>query len=238
MENMSLISILCTGLLGFFVGMSELVNRYNSFAKVFKNIYSIIYMLINLIAAILVYAILKIYKINIGEIGKYEIGICIFSGLGAMAFLRSSFFNYRNSNGQVISVGPAAILSVFLRAAELDSDRIISNDKVKQVIPLMRGLNFISASKDLPLIVLSSMSALNSEEQKVLSDEILKLVNDTNPTQEAKNIALGALLVKYTGFDMLKTCSEALKGSYDAKMKPDLEKITNLQEKLKAFQQL
>lgn len=43
-------------------------------------------MLINFIAAAAAYFIIKIYRINIGEIGAHEIGICIFAGLGAMAF--------------------------------------------------------------------------------------------------------------------------------------------------------
>lgn len=73
MENINWLFVLCTGLLGFFVGLSELVNRYTSFRKVFQNIYSRIYMLINFVVAATAYIIIKIYKINIGEIGAHEI---------------------------------------------------------------------------------------------------------------------------------------------------------------------
>ncbi|HVU57853.1 MAG TPA: hypothetical protein VHD83_22480 [Puia sp.] len=199
------------GILGLFLGFSELINRYNSFNKIFKNIYSWIYVLINFVASFAAYSFIKIYKVNIGALGEHSIGLIIFSGLGAMAFLRSSFFNYKTSNGQVVAVGPAAILSVFLRAAESEFDRIISNDNVKFAADLMRGIPFVSASKDLPLIILGSMRALNSEEQKTLSDDILKLVNDINPNTEAKNIAMCALLIKYTGYDLLTTSIRALK---------------------------
>jgi hypothetical protein len=236
MENINWLSVFCTGTFGIFCWLSELVNRYTSFRKVFQNIYSIMYMLINFIAAAATYLIIKIYKITIGEIGTHEIGICFFAGLGAMAFLRGSFFNYKNSNGQVVSIGPAALLTVFLRAAEMEFDRNISNGNIKRAALLMKDLNFMSASKDLPLIILASMRALSNEEQKALSDDILKLVNDTTPTTEAKNIAMGTLLIKYTEYELLETSVKALKEIYNNKMKPDLEKISTLQDKLKSLQ--
>jgi len=220
------------GVLGLFLGFSELINRYNSFDKIFKNVYSWIYVLINFMASFAAYSIIRVYKVNIGAMGEHSIGLIIFSGLGAMAFLRSSFFNYKTSNGQVVAVGPAAILSVFLRAAESEFDRIISNDNVKFAAGLMKGISFVSASKDLPLIILGSMRALSSEEQKTLSDDILKLVNDINPNTEAKNIAMCTLLIKYTGYELLTTSIRALKDIYGTTLK-DLEKISNLREELK-----
>jgi hypothetical protein len=221
-----------SGVLGLFLGFSELINRYNSFNKIFKNKYSWIYVAINFLASYTVYSIIKIYKVNVGQLGEHAIGLIIFSGLGAMAFMRSSFFNYKTSTGQVVAVGPAAILSVFLRAAESEFDRIISNDNVKFAANLMKGIPFVSASKDLPLIILGAMRALSSEEQKTLSDDILKLVNDINPNNEAKNIAMCTVLIKYTGYDLLTTSIRSLKDIYDGTFQ-DLEKISNLQEKLK-----
>jgi len=220
------------GVLGLFLGFSELINRYNSFKKIFRNLYSWIYVGINFAVSFVVYLIIFVYKVNIGVLGEHKIGLIIFSGLGAMAFLRSSFFNYKTSNGQVVAVGPAAILSVFLRAAESEFDRIISNDNVKFAADLMKGIPFVSASKDLPLIILGSMRALSSEERKTLSDDILKLVNDINPNTEAKNIAMCAILIRYTGYELLATSVKSLRGIYNTTLK-DLEIISNLGERLK-----
>jgi hypothetical protein len=230
--SFDLTAMLFAGFIGFFVGLSELVNRYTSFRYVFVNIYSWMYMLINLGAAMLVYFIIIKYNINIGEIGKHQVGLDIFAGIGAMAFLRSSFFNYRTSTGQIISVGPAAILLVFLRAAEMEFDRILSKNNVQEVSKIMKGITFISASKDLPLIILGSMRALSSDEQKTLSDDILKLVNDTTSTTEAKNIAMGTILIKYTGLSLLEASVKSLREIYDTKVKSDLDIISTLQEKL------
>jgi hypothetical protein len=226
-------SIVATGVLGFFVGLSELVNRYTSFEKIFRNLYSLIYMLINLIASVTGYVIIKKYKLSLGSIGDHELGLCLVSGLGAMFFLRSSFFNYKSSNGQIVAIGPAAILTIFLRAAEMEFDRLISNQNIGFVSGLMKGIPFLSASKDLPLIILGSMRALSSEEQKNLSDDILKLVNDPDSNPEAKNIAMGAILIKYTGKGLLATSVKRLNEIYDSTIRGDLGKISTLDEMLK-----
>jgi len=233
MRDVDFLYGLLAGVLGLLLGLSELINRYNSFEKIFKNLYSWIYVLINFLASLAAYSIIKIYKVNVGALGEHSIGLIIFAGLGAMAFLRSSFFNYKAANGQVVAVGPAAILSVFLRAAESEFDRIISNDNVKFAAALMKGIPFVSASKDLPLIILGSMRALSSEEQKTLSDDILKLVNDINPTTEAKNIAMCTILIRYTGYDLLTTSIRSLREIYNTTFK-DIERISNLEERLKA----
>jgi hypothetical protein len=77
------------------------------------------------------------------------------------------------------------------------------------------------------------MRALSSEEQKSLSDDILKLVNDPTSTTEAKNIAMGAILIKYTGKELLATSVAKLNQIYDSRDKENLDKISNLQQKLK-----
>jgi hypothetical protein len=103
------------------------------------------------------------------------------------------------------------LLTIFLRAAESEFDRIISKKDIEEVSELMKDINFVSASKDLPLIILASMRVLSNEEQKALSDDILKLVNDTTSTTEVKNIALGVILIKNTGYDLLKTSVASLR---------------------------
>lgn len=217
------------GLLGLFVGLSELLNRYKSFERIFSNIYSGLYMLINFLASVTTYIIIKKYDINTGGLGKHEIGLSIIAGIGAMAFLRSSFFTYKDSNEKTIEVGPAALLTVFLKAAERQFDQILAEKNIKSVSIIMSGINFLSASKDLPLIILASMRVLNNEEQKLLSEEILNLVNDSTSTTEAKNIALGAILLKYTGLELLTEAVNSLKQIYNSKTKQSLEQINKIQ---------
>ena len=225
------LSVFLCGAIGLFVGLSELVNRYNSFGKIFKNVHSWIYMLINFAAGILVYVIIKIYKVNLGPISSHEVGICFVAGIGAMTFLRSSFFTYKTSGDQIIYVGPAAILAIFLKAAEFEFDRNISTNNLSEVSKIMKGLKFISASKDLPLMILATMRVLSNEEQKNLSDDILKLVNDPSASVDVKNIAMGCILIKYTGITLLTSAVRSLKDTYP-KLDEDLEKITKLQSKL------
>jgi hypothetical protein len=222
------------GLIGFIIGLSELLNRYNSFEKLF-NTYSIIYMLINCIASILVYFIFKIYDIKLGEIGKHDLGQILVAGIGAMAFLRSSFFNYKTSNDKVIEVGPAAFLSIFLNAAQRQFDQTLSEKNLTELESVMYGINFVSASKDLPIIILSTMRVLSNEEQKELSNEILKLVNDINTSIDVKNLALGVILLKYTGMPLLRTAVKILNSIYNNNIQADLKKINDFQAEFDRF---
>jgi len=228
-EKLNFIALFGGGFLGLFVGLSELLNRYKSFEKIFINIYSWLYMLINFFASITAYIVIKKYEINLGALSKHEIGLSIAAGLGAMAFLRSSFFTYKDSNEKTIEVGPAALLTVFLKAAERQFDQILAEKNIKEVSVIMTGINFLSASKDLPLIILASMRVLNSEEQKLLSEEVLNLVNDSTSTTEAKNIALGAILLKYTGLELLTEAVNSLKLIYNSKTKSSLDQINKTQ---------
>ncbi len=219
------------GLIGLIVGFSELLNRYKSFERMF-NIYSVIYVTINFLASVLVYYIIIAYDIKLGDIGKNDIGKIMVAGLGAMAFLRSSFFTYKMTNDKVIEVGPAAFLGIFLNAAQRQFDQVLSEYNLKKMKALMGGINFLSASKDLPILILSSMRVLSSDEQKELSDDILKLVNDTNTTTEVKNVALGTVLLKYTGMKLLIEAVVILKDIYKNKVTPDIDKIKNMQQQL------
>lgn len=227
------LNILSVGLIGLFVGLSELLNRYKSFDKIFMNIYSWLYMLINVGASILTLYIVVTYDIKFGTVTTRSIGYILFAGLGAMAFLRSSFFTLKDSNDKIIEIGPAAILTIFLRATERQFDQTLSKNYLDKLNKIMIGLNFLSASKDLPLLILSLMRVLDDEEQKKLSEEILKLVNDSTTTIEAKNIALGALLIKYTGFDLLSSAVKQLKEIYRTTTKPILDNLDIAQQKLK-----
>lgn len=222
------------GLLGLLAGFGELLSRYRTFERML-NVFSLLYMLINFLAAVLVYELIEIYKINLGSLGEHQIGKILFAGLGAMAFLRSSFFNVKLANDKVIEVGPAAFLAIFLDAAQRQFDQLISGDNITFMGQLMSELNFLSASKDLPILILSSMRVLSQDEQRELSNDILKLVNDTNSTTEVKNIALGTLLYKYTGRKQLRCAVTELKKIYAEKITPGLDKIKELQEQLLKF---
>lgn len=217
---------LASGLLGFFVGLSELANRYRSFARLFSDGYSWLYMLINFTAAFMVYVIVVQYDWPIGALKDHHSGKVLFCGLSAMALLRSSFFIYKDSNGKTFEVGPAALLSIFTKVAETQFDQLQSVKNLDLVEPVMKDLSFLSASKDLPVMVLASMRVLSSDEQKLLSDEITKLVNDNTVTTDAKNITLGLILLKYTGIDLLKSCAQKLKDIY-TKNKPVISQIKN-----------
>ncbi|HQQ98865.1 MAG TPA: hypothetical protein PLX35_16450 [Cyclobacteriaceae bacterium] len=210
---MYVIDILACSLIGFFVGLSELANRYRSFGRLLYDKNSWLYMLINALAAALVFYLVDQYKVDLGSLGAHTSGKVIFCGLGAMAFLRSSFFSYKDSNGKVIEVGPAALLSIFLKVTETRFDQEMSNANIKAVQPIMENLNFVSASKDLPMLILASMRILSSDEQKSLSDEVTRLMNDESASMPIKNTTLGLILLKYCGLELLKSSAETIRNN-------------------------
>jgi hypothetical protein len=205
-----------SGFVGFFVGLSELASRYKSFNKVFDDKNSWLYLILNFLAGTVAYVIVRQYKLPLGPINDHAIGRIIACGLGAMAILRSSFFTFKDSSGKPVEVGPAALVTVFLKVAETQFDQEISSANITKVAAIVQGLNFISASKDLPIIVLGAMRVLSADEQKQISDDILKLINDNTITPEIKSVVLGLTLIKYTGEELLTTSVHTLKQSYQS----------------------
>ncbi|MDP4261842.1 MAG: hypothetical protein Q8941_04870 [Bacteroidota bacterium] len=203
------------GLIGFCVGLSELLNRYKAFRYIFSNNYSWVYMGINMLAGMAAYALIIKYNINLGDIGKFPVGKSIAAGIGAMAFLRSSLFSYKDSANKPIDVGPAALLNVVLHATERQFDQVVTRKTLIQVEPIMKGIDFISASKDLPELINRSMRVLSPDEQSQLSSEILKLLNDNSITEATKCINLGMIMEKYTGIPLLRDAVDTLRRIYD-----------------------
>jgi hypothetical protein len=203
------------GIIGFLIGLSELLNRYKAFLYIFSNGYSWLYLGINLSAGMIAYALIIAYNINLGDIGKLNVGKSIAAGIGAMAFLRSSIFSYKDSAGKPIDVGPAALLNVILKATERQFDQVVTFRTLARVDPIMKGIDFVSASKDLPELINRSMKVLSSDEQAQLSSEIVKLLKDDSITEASKSINLGMIMEKYTGVPLLLAAVDALKRIYE-----------------------
>lgn len=214
---------LLAGACGFSVGMSELLNRYKTFSAVFSNVYSLLYMLINLLTSVVAYILFKTYNVSLGSIGVHEVGTSICAGFGAMAFLRSSFFTFKDAGNKVIEIGPAAVLAVFLKASEREFTQKLSQNNVKEVAAVMKGLPFLASSKELPLIIIKTHRMLSDEEQKALSEEVLNIVNTPGSNEEVKNIILGTIIEKYAGMEYLKTAVASVRSIYDEDFKKKAE---------------
>jgi hypothetical protein len=218
--------MIVAALVGFFVGLSELINRYNSFRFIFASLYSWLYVLINLAAGMLVFLIMQVYNINLGTIGTHPLGKSLAAGLGAMAFMRSSFFSFKDSGGKTVDIGPAVVLNIFLKASERQFDQMVAGRTLSEIGEIMRGLNFVSASKDLPILILKSMLVLSVEEQAKLSEEIGKLLQDESSGNDIRNVTLGIIIARYSGIDLLSQAVYNLRKMYEsAKPVIDIENV-------------
>jgi hypothetical protein len=170
---------------------------------------------VNMSAGMIAYALIIRYDLKLGDIGRIPVGKSIIAGIGAMTFLRSSVFSYKDSAGKPVDVGPAALLNVILKATERQFDQVVTFNTLERVDPIMKGVDFVSASKDLPELINRSMRILTSDEQTQLSSEIVKLLKDDSITEASKSIFLGMIMERYTGVPLLRAAVEALKRIYD-----------------------
>lgn len=221
--------------IGALVGYSELLNRYKSYKRtIISNFYSISYVVINASAAALFYWLVISYQWDLGSLTRQPVGLAITCGLGAMAFLRSSIFNYKDSGGKVIEIGPAALLTIFLRASERNFDQCLAKNSIESISDVMLNseLKLICASKDLPLLVLTSMQVLRDDEQKALATEVTTMMSDNQTTDEVKKILLGTILERYAGIELLRECVSKLTGIYQKQRQQDFSLLDKVAGKL------
>lgn len=233
--NFNYLAFFLTLGIGALVGYSELLNRYKSYKRtIISNFYSISYVVINASAAALFYWLVISYQWDLGSLTRQPVGLAITCGLGAMAFLRSSIFNYKDSGGKVIEIGPAALLTIFLRASERNFDQCLAKNSIESISDVMLNseLKLICASKDLPLLVLTSMQVLRDDEQKALATEVTTMMSDNQTTDEVKKILLGTILERYAGIELLRECVSKLTGIYQKQRQQDFSLLDKVAGKL------
>jgi hypothetical protein len=117
--------VMLAAALGALAGGSEVVSRYRDEPMLALTSRSgITYLAMNASVSALTYGLLTQYAASIlPSVGKDRLVASIVAGLGAMAILRSKFFSLRTETGEDISIGPDAVVSAFLDAADRGIDR-------------------------------------------------------------------------------------------------------------------
>ncbi|MFB6454064.1 hypothetical protein ACE38W_02240 [Chitinophaga sp. Hz27] len=198
----SLCWALLSGAIGISVGLSELLNRYRTFHYILINRFSYVYMFINFWGAVVAYVIIKAYHLNFGPINRHELGMALVAGFGAMVFLRSSFFSYKDGKNKIVEVGPSLILSIFLKTAERQFDQILSERNMKKISEIMSMMDLTIDAKDLISLITKAMSVLSEDEKEELSNEIVQTLDGKFQAAIARKITLGLVVIKYTGGDL------------------------------------
>ena len=131
------------------------------------------------------------------------------TGLGAMAIFRSALLTRRIGDVDV-PIGPAAILSVILDAADRQVDRQRAQVIAKEARRLMAGLDYARASDALATTGLVALQNMSGEDQGRLADK-LRALEDPKLAAFAKLQALGEVLVQTFGPELVEELVTSMK---------------------------
>lgn len=196
--------------IGSFYGFTELLSRYQRFDKIWKINAGKAYILFNGAVSLIVFLLMEYGKLKI-TLGGYQSGNftqVILAGTAAMLVLRSSIANIK-LNDKEVQIGLAPILQVFLNVVSREYDRHDSLSVLQEVKQVMNNVNFEVAERNLPFISNYLMKSLSEEDNKQIGSKVSEISN-SDVDNKAKVIALGLLLVHYTGFELLKEINSQL----------------------------
>ena len=196
---------------GGLVGASELVSRYRDApVRAVLNWPAGFYILSNLVASLCALGLIFAYDWKLGITGDTAIRWTrvLVAGVGAMAFFRSSLFTVRVGDRD-IGMGPAALLQIFLAAADRGVDGLRAQNRASKVAVLMKDVDYTKARRALPALCLALMQNVPPEEQQKLA-RALAILDQLEVTSSIKARLLGLELINVVGEDVLKAAVDSL----------------------------
>ncbi|MFZ3559824.1 hypothetical protein [Streptomyces sp. BH055] len=215
---------LCSAI-GALVGVSELISRYKDEPmRVFTAWGAWFYIAVNCGAAAISLWLTRSFDLSFGapEGQARTILQVLVSGLGAMAFLRSSFLKPK-VDGKVRLLGPGAILDAFLLAAEESVDRRQGARRARIVAPIMAPISFNAAYKPLVEHCIELMQNMPTGKAQELRKSVQSLSRE-DATEASKTLRLGLKLMNAVGPKLLE---EAVKSVVNFAEKPQGSQIAS-----------
>ena len=230
----------CAYLLAAGVGAAfafiELAARFSDTPlRVLGNYASILYILCNTIAALLVFSLFIAIDISISGMKIVERPYLCSALIGflAMGILRSSFLNLKIS-GKNTNIGLNKTLDIMLNWAELLYDRNRSAYLIKTVAPIVAGIDYETLYRAVVPTCMSAMTLPSEEENNEINKVGKLLSSEPSLAEHVKVNQLAIKAVKIIGIDMLK---ESVRIYKDNKPSLDLEARNERIQKLNEFQQ-
>jgi hypothetical protein len=206
---------LVAALLGALVGAAELVSRYRDTSTgALKSWAGLTYIAINATASTVALLVAVGFRWDFG-MDPFESEQLLrwvrvaATGLGAMAIFRSALLTRRIGDVDV-PIGPAAILSVILDAADRQVDRQRAQVIAKEAKRLMAGLDYARARDALATTGLVALQNISGEDQGRLADK-LRALDDPKLAAFAKLQALGEVLVQTFGPELVDELVKAMR---------------------------
>jgi len=185
--------------LGGSVAVSELISRYRDKpVSALRGLGAIGYVSVNGLSAAAAFGLMVVYGVDFGQSGSALGPTRILAAtFGSIAFFRSSFFVARLGDTDV-GIGPSAVITTLLGAADRSVDRGRATRRSTEVVELMEGIQFESARVALPTMCLHLLQNVPAEDQASLASDVDAL-DLSKMTDRQKSIALGLRLISMAG---------------------------------------
>ncbi|HEV2754978.1 MAG TPA: hypothetical protein VG318_04300 [Actinomycetota bacterium] len=132
------------------------------------------------------------------------------AGFGAIALFRTSLFTVK-AGDKDIGIGPSALLTVALGAADRQVDRDRARHRSAEVVKAMSGISFEKSAASLPLYCFQiAMQNVSREEQLTVGNVVNTLKTTSTVSDRIKAYVLGASLLTVVGYEVLQDAVAAL----------------------------
>ena len=162
-------------LIGFAVGLSELLSRYDwSVKMILTSGPGWTYTAVNGFAAVIAYRATVDWNIPAGLIGKPEWWRVLLVSSIAMAALRSAFATVRIGEERV-GIGLVSVVTVFLSRAERGLDQRLTRMRWKHVGSTLADLTYEATREYFLGVTLTALPSLTNSERETIQSETDKL---------------------------------------------------------------
>jgi hypothetical protein len=209
------IALLVVAGIGGFVGATDIVRKYRDAPRRALEtqpawLYIAVNVLASMLALILIWTFNWTFERDTSQPAQVLAVQILVAGLSAMVLLRSAVFTV-HQDGVEVPIGPANILDTILDAADRAVDRIRAEARANSIATEMGGIAFDRASIELPVIALALMRTLSKEDQEILGNQVKKLIESKDVSNEGKCLALGLALDTFVGSEVLKAAIKSVK---------------------------
>lgn len=208
---------------GSAVGAAELISRHSDHRlTAITTGPSIAYLILNGLLSIFALVVIGLVHpswlgYNVDAAGKVSqpdqlVWVILTAGFGAAAFFRSSIFKIKTTDGD-LAIGPSIVIDVFLNVIDESVDRIIGQQRIKEVSVIMQKIDFAKAHTGLPTLCFATLKRLSPEAQTQFAFQLKQLVDAQNVTNEVKVLSLGMSIMNLTGKPILEECVSQIRST-------------------------
>lgn len=196
---------LVAAILGGAVGGGELVSRYRDDpVDALAPHAAKVYIFVNALASAGTFTLIHVFGWTFGVEGSVEVQAMqlLVAAFGSMALLRTSLFTVR-AGDQDIGIGPNALLTSILAAADRVVDRERAEVRATQVRELMGNISFEKTYVELPALCLALMQNVSPAEQKDVAGAVRE-IREMKASDELRSLTLGLALLNVVGDEVLR----------------------------------